>query len=69
MKLKLLTTSWFKGGFFHWKEHRFNGGDSYTSYRLGPVLIRVYDKITNEEQFFNKAREVAKKIDNGTYNE
>jgi len=44
MKFQVLTTSWFKGGFFHWKEHRFNGGHSYTSYRLGPILIRMYDE-------------------------
>jgi hypothetical protein len=44
MKLRVLKTYWFKGGFFHWKEYRFNGGDSYTSYRLGPILIRKYDE-------------------------
>jgi hypothetical protein len=44
MKLRVLKTYWFKGGFFHWNDFKLNGGHSYTSYRLGPILIRMYDE-------------------------
>jgi hypothetical protein len=41
MKIQFHKTSWFKGGFFHWGNLRFNSGDPYTSYRFGPLLIQV----------------------------
>ena len=41
MQIKFYCAPWFKGGFFHWGDLRFNSGDPYTSYRLGPLLIQV----------------------------
>lgn len=40
--IRILRTYWFKGGFFHWNVHRFNSGDPYVSYRIGPILIKRY---------------------------
>lgn len=42
MKVTFHITHWCKGGVFHWKDFRFNGGNCYNSYRLGPLLIRKY---------------------------
>ena len=42
-------TSWFKGGFFHWNNFRFNNGFSYTSYRLGPLLIHIRARRFDEQ--------------------
>jgi hypothetical protein len=41
MKVKLLITHWHRGGVFHWGDWKFNGGDSYLSYRLGPLLVHI----------------------------
>jgi len=41
MKVKLHITHWHRGGVFHWGDLRFNSGDPYTSYRIGPLLIQV----------------------------
>lgn len=37
----ILTHPWRGGGFF-WNDFKFNRGNSYRSYRIGPVLIRRY---------------------------
>jgi hypothetical protein len=38
------TTHYNRGGWFHWKDFRLNGGDCYDSYRIGPLLFRKYCK-------------------------
>ena len=41
MKISFYRAPWFKGKFFYWSEMRFNNGDVYTGYRIGPLLIQV----------------------------
>jgi len=41
MKIRVYKTHWYRGGIFHWGQVRFNSGDVYTSYRLGPLLIHI----------------------------
>ena len=41
MKVRLYTTSWFKGTPIQWNSLRFNGGDIYYVYRFFPILIQV----------------------------
>lgn len=35
-----ITHPW-RGGAFHWNELKFNGGDIYWSFRLGPFLWKI----------------------------
>lgn len=41
MTVNIHFTHWWRGGVFHWNDVRFNGGDVYTSYRFGPLLVQV----------------------------
>ena len=34
--------SWTKGEPFQWGDFRYNSGNPYKNYRIGPLLIRVF---------------------------
>jgi len=34
--------SWTKGTLLQWGEYKFNSGNPYKSYRIGPLLVRVF---------------------------
>jgi len=46
MKYDFLKTSWFGGTPFQWNEFYLNGGKSYSIYRLGPIILRIYHENT-----------------------
>jgi hypothetical protein len=37
----ILTHPW-RGGMFFWRDYKFNRGNSYLSYRIGPIIVRNY---------------------------
>ena len=43
-KFRLYKTCWFCGTPVIWNEFRLNSGRPYTAYRLGPLLVHIYDK-------------------------
>ena len=45
MKINVYWVPWNKGEFFYWNNTRFNNGDVYTGYRLGPIIVRIRKKL------------------------
>ena len=41
MNIRFYKAPWFKGEPLQWNSVRFNGGDIYYVYRLGPILLQV----------------------------
>jgi hypothetical protein len=41
MKIKFVKAPWFRGEPLQWNSIRFNGGDVYSVYRFGPILLQV----------------------------
>jgi hypothetical protein len=50
MKYDFMKTSWFGGKPFQWNEFYFNNGKSYSAYRFGLVLFRVYYENTKTSE-------------------
>jgi hypothetical protein len=41
-KTEVIFTHPWRGGGFFWRDFRFNRGNSYLAYRIGPVIVREY---------------------------
>ena len=41
ISINIYFINWFGGKPFQWNNKRFNGGDMYTCYRFGKLLIHV----------------------------
>ena len=46
MKYDFIKTSWFNGEWLLWNDYFYNAGNSYSAYRLGPIILRIYHENT-----------------------
>ena len=44
IQINIYKSTWFSGTPFQWNNKRFNGGDTYSCYRFGPLLIHIRTK-------------------------